>query len=62
MNGAPTTFFLCIVDLWQKKLEEYQDRFDALEKMRPIEDLRPAPLKNDEILGFYGNFKKLSVD
>ncbi|XP_018561550.1 alpha-tocopherol transfer protein-like [Anoplophora glabripennis] len=49
-------------DLWEKKIQEYQQRFDALEKMKPNEELRPAPLKNDDILGFYGNFKKLSVD
>ncbi|KAJ8966984.1 hypothetical protein NQ314_003171 [Rhamnusium bicolor] len=49
-------------ELWKNKLSEYQDRFDALDKMRTNEKLRPTPLVNDEILGFHGNFKKLNVD
>jgi hypothetical protein len=30
--------------------------------MRVDEGLRPEKLDNDEILGFYGNLKKLDVD
>lgn len=41
---------------------EYQDYFDHLEKLKVNEDLRPNKLENDEILGFYGNFKKLNLD
>ncbi|KAJ8958465.1 hypothetical protein NQ318_002254 [Aromia moschata] len=49
-------------ELWKQKLIEYKDRFDALEKMKVKEELRPTPLVNDEVLGFHGNFKKLAVD
>nr|CAI5836981.1 unnamed protein product [Callosobruchus analis] len=49
-------------DLWLKKLEEYQERFDILDTLRVNEQLRPTPLKNDDILGYHGNFQKLNVD
>lgn len=45
-----------------KELEAHQYRFDELDKLQVDESKRPAPLKNDDILGFHGNFKKLSVD
>ncbi|KAJ8977846.1 hypothetical protein NQ317_004626 [Molorchus minor] len=48
--------------LWKQKFAEYKDRFDALETFKIDEDLRPDRLENDDILGFYGNFKKLNVD
>nr|XP_970057.2 PREDICTED: uncharacterized protein LOC658588 [Tribolium castaneum] len=44
------------------KLAQYQDRFDKLDQLHVDESQRPEKLKNDEILGFHGNFKKLSVD
>nr|CAH7768954.1 unnamed protein product [Callosobruchus chinensis] len=49
-------------DLWLKKLEEYQERFDKLDTLRVNEQLRPTPLKNDDVLGYHGNFQKLDVD
>ncbi|CAH1163227.1 unnamed protein product [Phaedon cochleariae] len=49
-------------ELWKQKLEDYKERFDVLSKLRVDESKRPSPLINDEILGFYGNFKKLDVD
>lgn len=50
------------LELWNTKLVEYYERFDALAKMEVNEELRPAPLENDDVLGFHGNFKKLDVD
>ncbi|KAH0820743.1 hypothetical protein GEV33_002048 [Tenebrio molitor] len=49
-------------DLMKVKLEEFQDRFDQLDQMRVDESLRPEKLVNNDILGFYGNFKKLDVN
>ncbi|KAJ3624285.1 hypothetical protein MTP99_017923 [Tenebrio molitor] len=49
-------------DLIMQKFEEYEDRFDQLDKLRVDENLRPEKLNNDEILGFHGNFRKLDVD
>ncbi|KAJ3624282.1 hypothetical protein MTP99_017920 [Tenebrio molitor] len=48
--------------LMKVKLEEFQGRFDQLDQMRVDESLRPERLVNNDILGFYGNFKKLDVD
>jgi hypothetical protein len=46
----------------KRKVVQYQERFDRLDTLRVNENLRPAEFNNDEILGFYGNFKKLDVD
>ncbi|CAH1108293.1 unnamed protein product [Psylliodes chrysocephalus] len=51
-----------IEDLWKKKFQQYKDRFDKLENMKVDESLRPEKLENDEILGYHGNFKKISID
>ena len=48
--------------MMQTKLSEYQDRFDQLDKLKVNENLRPQKLDNDEILGFYGSFKKINID
>jgi hypothetical protein len=50
------------LEMTRLKLTEYQERFDHLDTMRVDEGLRPEKLDNDEILGFYGNFKNLDVD
>ncbi|XP_050501111.1 retinol-binding protein pinta-like [Diabrotica virgifera virgifera] len=49
-------------ELWKQKLQQYGDRFDKLELLKVNEKLRPTPLHNDEVLGYYGNFKTISVD
>jgi hypothetical protein len=56
------SFHCQISDLMKVKLEEFQDRFDQLDQMRVDESLRPEKLVNNDILGFYGNFKKLDVN
>jgi hypothetical protein len=56
------SFYCLIPGLMQVKLKEFEDRFDQLDQMRVDESLRPEKLVNNDILGFYGNFKKLDVD
>ncbi|CAG9770318.1 unnamed protein product [Ceutorhynchus assimilis] len=45
-----------------QQYELHKDRFLELEKLTVDESLRPAKLQNDEILGYYGNFRKIDVD
>lgn len=45
-----------------KMYEEKKDRFELLRTLRVDESLRPQPLINDDILGYYGNFRTISVD
>uniref|UniRef100_A0A6P7GQM8 Clavesin-2-like isoform X1 n=1 Tax=Diabrotica virgifera virgifera TaxID=50390 RepID=A0A6P7GQM8_DIAVI len=49
-------------ELWKEEFVKWSDRFDKKLKMIVDESLRPEPLENSEILGYYGNFKKLDVD
>lgn len=58
----PLRYHILFSELWNKKQEEYYDRFEVMENLKIKESLRSAPLQDDEILGFHGNFKKLSVD
>ncbi|CAG9759871.1 unnamed protein product [Ceutorhynchus assimilis] len=51
-----------LTELWIQKLKENKDLFDQLGTMRVDESKRPTKLVNDDVLGFYGNFKKLDVD
>ncbi|KAJ3652773.1 hypothetical protein Zmor_018709 [Zophobas morio] len=46
------------------EFEQYLNLFDCnyLGKFKVDENLRPAKLENDEMLGFHGNFKKLNID
>jgi hypothetical protein len=56
-------FNFIVLEMTRRKLAQYQERFDRLDTLRVNENLRPEEFNNDdEILGFYGNFKKLDVD
>lgn len=46
----------------KSKFMEHRKNFDKLKDLKVDESKRPEPLKNDDVLGFHGNFKKLSVD
>lgn len=48
--------------MWNDKYSEHKALFDELDNLQINEDLRPERLINDDILGYYGNFKKLDVD
>lgn len=45
-----------------QQFKQYKDRFDVLGTLRVDESLRPEKLVNDDILGYYGNFKHLNLD
>lgn len=49
-------------ELWKEELADNQQRVDELELLITDESKRPVPLVNDEVLGYYGNFKKLNLD
>ncbi|EFA05518.1 alpha-tocopherol transfer protein-like [Tribolium castaneum] len=49
-------------DLLKCKVRESRDVFDNLDNFTVDETLRPAKLVNDDILGVYGNFKRLAID
>ncbi|CAG9770311.1 unnamed protein product [Ceutorhynchus assimilis] len=42
--------------------EKNRDRYEKLVNLRVDESLRPTKLENDDVLGYYGNFKKINVD
>ncbi|CAG9770317.1 unnamed protein product [Ceutorhynchus assimilis] len=48
-----------INDMLHQQYELHKDRFLELEKLTVDESLRPAKLQNDEILGYYGSFRKM---
>lgn len=45
-----------------RKFEEMKPRFDKIQFMTTNESLRPSKLQNDDILGYYGSFRKIAVD
>ncbi|XP_044260922.1 uncharacterized protein LOC123008924 [Tribolium madens] len=49
-------------DMLKCKYVEYRDVFNNLDNFTIDEKLRPAKLVNDDLLGVYGNFKKLTID
>lgn len=48
--------------MWKQKYVEYQNRFDKLDTLKVDETLRPVPMKDLEIFGMEGTFKKLNID
>jgi hypothetical protein len=67
LQGNKKLFFIIklaffIVEMVKLKFMEKQELFDRLDKIRVDERIRPEKLRDDEILGFHGNFKKLDID
>ncbi|KAL1493411.1 hypothetical protein ABEB36_011471 [Hypothenemus hampei] len=60
--GGDEEFIADLAELWIKRFEEKRELFDKLTTLRVDESKRPQKLVNDEVLGFYGNFKKLDID
>lgn len=55
-------YFLCIVESFMKKFDDYMEFFDQREDWKVDEDLRPEKCRDDGFFGRYGNFKQLEVD
>ncbi|XP_076256043.1 alpha-tocopherol transfer protein-like [Rhynchophorus ferrugineus] len=49
-------------NLLLKKFEENKESYERVSKLRVNESLRPDKLVNDDLLGYYGNFRKINVD
>ncbi|KAJ3646995.1 hypothetical protein Zmor_024549 [Zophobas morio] len=49
-------------DALEEKYRKNQDLFDRIDEIKVDESLRPQKLEDTELLGYYGNFKKLEVD
>ncbi|XP_050512070.1 alpha-tocopherol transfer protein-like isoform X1 [Diabrotica virgifera virgifera] len=47
--------------MYQNLLKQYQHRFDKLDNMVVQENLRPST-KNNDILGYYGNYMQIDVN
>ena len=55
-------FYFNVVDALEEKYRKNQDLFDRIDEIKVDESLRPCKLEDNELLGYYGNFKKLEVD
>lgn len=51
-----------LTELWIQELKSQSELFTKLQNMKVDESKRPSKLVNDEILGFYGSFRKIDVD
>ncbi|XP_057665061.1 clavesin-1-like [Diorhabda carinulata] len=60
--GGKQKSFEELTEMMKAKYFQYKDRFDKLETMKVNEALRTEKLDNDELLGYYGNFKQLETD
>ncbi|XP_063925192.1 retinol-binding protein pinta-like [Zophobas morio] len=49
-------------EMLNDEYDKHSDFFQYLKKFKVDESRRPEKLENDDVLGFYGNFKQLDVD
>ncbi|KAL1491401.1 hypothetical protein ABEB36_012002 [Hypothenemus hampei] len=60
--GGEEKSLIELSDMMMKKYESMKSRFDKFNSLKTIESKRPTKLENDDILGYYGSFKKIAID
>ncbi|CAG9770312.1 unnamed protein product [Ceutorhynchus assimilis] len=51
-----------LTDMLTQQYKNHEVRFSELQNLTVDESLRPAKLQNDDLLGYYGSFRKLDID